>query len=327
MTISIKKTRPATSEEWDFIWKNCDYSTYFHSREWAEIWNSYNPGIMHPEPKMVIFSDGKEALLPLSSWDTPKGLTKNFISSPAGTYGGWIAAEELHLEHAAALAGYLTKKCGNISWRLNPYEELAFKTKIRPTRDDETQTLDLTEGFEVLYKRWTKGHRSAAQKARREGVGIKPASAVEDWQAYYQTYEDSMRRWGEKATSRYRWELFETMFRRNSPFIKLWLAVYREAIVGGALCFYAKKHVVYWHGATLEEYFALRPNHLLMYECIKAAFEEGYKWFDFNPSGGFKGVKAFKEGFGTKALKCPVIEIETTRSKIIKKLKGIFRYR
>jgi lipid II:glycine glycyltransferase (peptidoglycan interpeptide bridge formation enzyme) len=122
-----------------------------------------------------------------------------------------------------------------------------------------------------------------------------------DWKKYYEVYEDSLLRWGDKASSRYELRLFEEMQRRNSPNIKLWLAAYQEKIIAGALCFYAKKHVVWWHGASLEKHFRLRPNTLIIYEAIKDACERGFSWFDFNPSGGHEGVTSFKKRFGTQA--------------------------
>ena len=66
MDIQIEQIRPALPEEWDAIWDDCSYATYFHSREWAEIWSCYTQGDLRPNPLLVLFSDGKEALLPLS---------------------------------------------------------------------------------------------------------------------------------------------------------------------------------------------------------------------------------------------------------------------
>jgi lipid II:glycine glycyltransferase (peptidoglycan interpeptide bridge formation enzyme) len=77
--------------------------------------------------------------------------------------------------------------------------------------------------------------------------------------------------------------------------------------IAGALCFYAQKHAVYWHGAALQSHFSLRPVNLLMSEIIRHACEEGHQWFDLNPSGGHPGVKKFKESLGAQALKAPVI--------------------
>ncbi|NEQ84270.1 MAG: GNAT family N-acetyltransferase, partial [Moorea sp. SIO2I5] len=75
-------------------------------------------------------------------------------------------------------------------------------------------------------------------------------------------------------------------------------------MISGALCFYAKKHVVYWHGSSLEKYLNLRPVNLVMYEIVKDSCEQGYSWFDFDTSGGLPGVIAFKKSFGAKPLDC-----------------------
>ncbi len=54
---------------------NVSYSTYFHSSEWAEIWSKYTKRKMGLAPFLVLFSDGKKALLPFSC------LTKDGIIS------------------------------------------------------------------------------------------------------------------------------------------------------------------------------------------------------------------------------------------------------
>ncbi|MDI7258436.1 MAG: GNAT family N-acetyltransferase [Thermodesulfobacteriota bacterium] len=322
-SISITRIRPATSDEWDFIWRECDYSTYYHSREWAEIWNVYSKGRIRPDPKLVLFSDEKKALLPISSQRDYNGLVKIYISSPPGAYGGWISTDKLNVAHAFLLADYLTKKNGNLFWQLNPYDELALKTGVRTTRDLETRVLNLAGGFDAVYRGWTKGHKSAVHKASNAGVKIKLASMLGDWLTYYHVYEESLCRWGERATSVYGWDFFNEMFWLKSPNSKLWLAVYQDKIIAGALCLYAKKHVVYWHGAALAEHFHLRPVNLLMYEAIKNACEQGYSWFDLGCSGGHEGVEAFKKSFGAEALACPVVSTETMAYSFIKKIGGI----
>ena len=316
MSISITNVRSATAGEWDITWSECDHSTYFHSREWAEIWTFYSKGKICPAPILITFSDGKKALLPLSLQKNLAGFRKKYLSSPAGTFGGWISTHELSVEHADLLTHYLTQKIDDITWRLNPYDHLALKAHIRPSKFDETHALHLAGGFDTIYKGWTKGHRSAARKAQQHGVTIEFAYTLDDWYSYYQVYEDSLQRWGNKASSVYKWALFNEMLRRNSPYIKLWLAIYQDKVVAGALCFYAKKHAVYWHGAALKDYFHLRPINLLMYEAIKDACERGYAWFDFNPSGKHTGVKAFKKSFGANTLQSNIYSHPTGLEKV-----------
>jgi hypothetical protein len=323
MTLSIDRIRAPRDREWDLLWDTCAYSTYFHSREWAEIWRDYTGGALQPDPRLIRFADGKQALLPLSCWASRRGLLKRYESSPAGTFGGWISADDLTAEHASVLAAYLTEEIGELVWRVNPYDRLGSACGVAATEDDVTHTLSLEPGFDAIRRTWTKGHRSAARKASREGVLVRIASTLEEWQAYYRAYQDSLRRWGTKATSEYGWTIFDAMRRRGSPHIRLWLATYQDIVVAGALTFSARRHVVYWHGAALESFLRLRPVHWILHCAIRDACEREAAWFDFNPSGGHPGVAAFKQGFGTRTLPCPVVRRErslTTYAKQARRL-------
>ena len=307
MNLALSGKHQATEKEWDTIWEQCEYSTYFHSREWAEIWQKYTRENMTADAVIVEFSDGATALLPFSTQTMLKGLVNKYILSPAGTFGGWLSTDKLSNTHGRLLNDFISNKCKYLTWRLNPYNSLETKLNIKDLRKDETHVLELEPGFETIHKSWTKGHTSAARKARQSGVEVREAKSLEDWVAYYEIYQDSLKRWGEAASSCYEWQLFQNMCELSSTNIKLWIASFEGKMIAGALCFYAKKHVVYWHGSALSEYFNLRPVNLLMYEIIRESCENGYQWFDFNPSGGNEGVIAFKKSFGAKALNSPVV--------------------
>jgi len=276
--------------------------------------------MLQPEPLLFTFSDGKEALLPLSCERLCSSLVKSYISSPGVTFGGWISSDGLTLEHAQLQASWF-KKLRDVRWRLNPYDHLALQSGAKTLKNDETQVLNLTCGFDRVYKRWKKGHRAAPRQAQKAGVLVRSASTLQDWKAYYEVYQDSLNRWGDRASSRYSWRMFSELFKRGSPNVVLWLATYQEKVVAGALCLYAKRHVAYWHGASLSEYFRLRAVNLIIYEAIKDACERGYCYFDFNPSGGHEGVKAFKKHFGTEALPCPIVISSTQISKVTRMLR------
>ena len=137
LSISISNVRPASSSEWDMIWRECDYSTYFHSREWAEIWSKYTKRKMFLTPFLVSFSDGKKALLPFSCLKKDgiapilMGTSRQYVSSPECTYGGWISSDKLDNNHAILLLNLIKKKFNNLFWRLNPYDDIALKSGIR----------------------------------------------------------------------------------------------------------------------------------------------------------------------------------------------------
>lgn len=319
-SISIADVCSASPDTWDKIWRECDYATYFHSREWAEIWSNHTQGKIFPKPKLVTFSDGKTALIPLSARKLYWGLVTDYISSVEGGFGGWISTDQLQLEHAALLVDYLTARNRiNLVWRLNPYDELVFKAQPPSVWDDETHAINLEKDFKAIYTNQSSAVRKA-RKAEKSGVTISVEDSLEGWKEYYEVYQETIKRWGDSTISVYDWSLFQEIFQCNSPHIKLWVARYQGKIVSGALCFYAKKHSVYWHGSSLESYFQLRPVNLLMYEIMKDAHSRGYTWFDFNPSAGLKGVAAFKVSLGASPLPSPIVSIKTPMKEFIQKV-------
>jgi hypothetical protein len=306
MTITVEKIRIASKSEWDRIWSECEFATFFHSREWSEIWQNYTNGNFRPFPFSLVFSDGTRAVFPLT-WNNAEQM---YFSSPAWTYGGLISLDSIDTRHLLAVADWAPKVIGRVFIRTNPFLGIIDPdVTALPFHDDETHVLYLKEGIESVFKGWTKGHKSAVIKARREGVTISQASSPEEWREYFGIYKDSLERWGDKASSRYDWTFFESISNRKSANIKLWLAYYNGKAIAGALCFYSRNHAVYWHGAALRDYFKLRSVQLLLFEAIRRAVENGFSWFDLNPSGGHEGVKLFKRGFGTSVLSCPWLEV------------------
>jgi CelD/BcsL family acetyltransferase involved in cellulose biosynthesis len=309
--LDIRHVQRATAQEWDAHWQGCDHATYFHSREWAEVWQAATRGRVQAEPHLVTFSDGATALLPLCSTPTMARLAKTYLSGHVATLGGWISDDDLAAPHAALLADALTRRFGNVVWKLNPFDPLTTPFRSLANEPDETDVLDLSPGFEEVHRRWTKGHRSAVTKARRVGVTVSTASTPEDWRAYHAVFQDSVRRWGKDAFFIHGPELFQELGRQRRPNVRLWLARFEGEVVAGALCLYANHHVSYWHGAALQRHFPLRPVNLLLYEAIRHACEQRHlRWFDLGSSGPLEGVRSFKRSFGPSAMPCPTVRVE-----------------
>jgi hypothetical protein len=322
--ISVANVRPASLSEWDKIWNECYYSTYFHSSEWADIWSSYTKRKISLTPFLVKFSDGKKALLPFSCI-TKEGIipiltgTRNlYVSSPECTYGGWISSDKLDKDHGILLLNLIKKKFNNLFLRMNPYDDVALNSGFSISDQGETHSINLEKGFDVIASNMSRDHRRGVKKALQNKVSIRVASSIDDWLEYYKVYEITVNRWGNRLLGeKYSWSLFHDIFKRNSPNVELWLAIYEDKVISGELCFHSKRHFVCWHGASIDTYFHFGPRNLLLFEAIKNACEKHYSWFDFNPSAGLQGVKAFKEGFGAQALKCPIVSLKTRNMRTI----------
>ncbi len=322
--LRIEEVRPASATEWDRAFDGCAYATHFHSREWAEAWAAVGAGRLRPAPTAAHFSDGARAVLVLTRERRGRGRWPRALSNPAGTYGGWLAGPEVGAEHGRLLAGLMCAAAPESWWRVNPFDPFAGALdhgvpRAATVQDDETDVLDLRAGFEAVLTGFSRGHRSALSKARRAGVAVRGARGERDWDAYQAVVADSIRRWGARGGSAdYPPRLFEEI-RRGSR-AKLWVAEHDGHVVAGALCFYAPHHAVYWHGATLERAFEVRPSTLLLAQVIEDACARGCEWFDFNPSGGLAGVREFKRRFGTRPLACPVVTHRSSRARVTERI-------
>jgi len=289
----VESIRRATDQEWDAMVDAAPTAIYFQTREWFEIWSDYAG--FRIDTRLITFRSGKKVLLPLCHQEFLGGLLKIHFLTPKGM-GGFVTTEELDPDEKRELFNLL-KDVTPLYCAVNPYDSLTNEFD-RFNTADWTQVLDLSQGFESIFARWSKGHHSGTKKGLRQGISAETATTESDWQSYFGMYEESLARWGNDATNRYGWALFASMLKKHSPKIRLWLARYEGKLVSGALCIYHNAHVAYWHAASTREFYGkLDASHVLQYFIISDACQNGYRFYDFLPSGGIEGVAHFKGGF------------------------------
>jgi hypothetical protein len=317
----------ASETEWQEICDQCPYATYFHTPEWARVFSAYMQGRMRPWPRKIIFTDGGIAIIPLSRISYFNGLLKQYESSPAGTFGGWLSKQELSPGHARELVRYMQNH-KNLTWRENPYDPCLRDIEIKGANNDFTQTIDLRRSYDEVKRSASKTHKNLTNRAIRSGVSVSVADSKEQWQRHFQGYLASRSRWekagSQKSTTGYSWELFELLFNAHSPHCKLWLALYKDEIASSVISFYWNHHAVAWHGGAFEEYFDVYPNHLLYQEMVRDAHGKGFHWFDFNTTGDLSGVASFKDQLGTQRIPSRVLDKASLSKKIARTVKSIF---
>lgn len=317
----ISSIGQASASEWDSAWSNCHYATFYHSRKWFDLWCDYNRGLT-PEPVIIKFSDGKKAMIPLARKTAYSGIVSTLITSPVGTYGGWISSDALEIHHACLLVEYLLSR-KSIRWRINPvdintpvFSPTSVVTGIAGAgmsniSMDYTHVVDTTVGFDTVEAAISKSNLRSVRRAFRLGIEVFEAESEKEWADYFNIYGDALQRWGENATSNYHLSLFERIRRIGSPDVQLRLAVYKNKPIAGVLFLKSAKHVSIWHAATRTDSLHLSPSNILAYFALEEACRTGKTWFDFNPSGGHTGVAHNKERFGTVKLPCPEIVIKS----------------
>lgn len=290
-----------SKEFWNSVVAKSDHATFFHTYAWANtVTRSFPQCVI--ETKGFILEDGTRVVLPLVSTTAGK-LFMRYISMQPAVYGGPVtdcrALEQQEVD--AIFRAIISPRIAAISITGNPLRAFELPHQFE-VFEDFTQILDLRDGFDVAYGNWSKGHRWAPRKARREGISVKPADTEAEVLEYFRCYQRNLERWGDSARSSYPMALFMNIFKLPRDKACLWLAFWRGRVVAGSVVFYHSKHAVYWHNAALGEFLDKYPNNLLQYEIIKDASSRGSQFYDFNPSGGragtLEGVVTFKSHFG-----------------------------
>lgn len=285
--------RKADEQEWNKFIKACPAATFFHSPQWHQVWQQY-AGYGY-EARMFEFESGRKALLPLSWKKRAKGLMKEYISSPAGTYGGFLVNELLSDAETKKLQDYI-KGFALIQIRENPFQKILEDSFW--TKSDFTQCIELNQTWEVIS-----ANMKNAQIERKVRIGERHFLKVrkiefQEIKDYYKLYQLRREKW-KFPTNNYQIELFELLQTKEN--VDFWGVFYKDRLVGGGPFFTTNSsHIVSWLSVCDPLKLHLKPYEYLYFNLIKIYKKKGFRWFDFNPSGGHEGVVKFKKGFGAE---------------------------
>lgn len=146
-------------------------------------------------------------------------------------------------------------------------------------------------------------HRSQVQRnirrAEREGLTVRLGSSPHDLvDIFYQLHLRTRRRQGVPVQPR----RFFRLLWDNAIATGLGSVLIAEAAgqpIAAAVFLTWNETVIYKFGASDEGSWSLRPNHLLIWHAIRAACEQGCRWFDFGRTDiGNEGLRNFKLSWG-----------------------------
>jgi hypothetical protein len=284
---------------WEQLSNQSRGATFFHTPAWANLlietfprWQVATWGIQ--------FEDGNVAVVPMTKYPIfGRGTAYWYESTAPGVYGGPLFRKEPGHDHYLTIWTELAKR-GNFSLSGNPFA--SWELSDPKSRVLFTQILDLENDFAKIYRGFSMGRRHTIKFAKKSGVTTEYTTQRKDFLEYYDVYLDQLKRWGKNATDFYPRRLFENLavLAAQDSRVKLWVARFEGKVISGLVVLYQNQHLVTWHGATLESHFKYRPVDLLYSAVIKEACESGYKYFDFNYSGGHENVVYFKERYGAR---------------------------
>ena len=146
-------------------------------------------------------------------------------------------------------------------------------------------------------------HRSQVQrnigKAERSGLTVRRAERQSDLtEIFYNLHLRTRRRQGTPVQPR---RFFALLWQRMvEPGLGSVLLAYAGDVpVAGAVFLHWNNHVVYKYGASDPSFWKLRPNHLIFWQAIRTACENGCHTLDFGRTDlANQGLRDFKSGWG-----------------------------
>ena len=154
----------------------------------------------------------------------------------------------------------------------------------------------------VVYARF---HASQVQRnirrAEREELSVRRSTEPRDLlTTFYDLHLRTRRRQGVPIQPRRFFRLIaERMLARGGGWVDVVEGAGRP--LAAALFLAGNGTVIYKFGASDEAAWSLRPNHLLFWNAIRAACEDGYQTFDFGRTdAGHDSLAAFKRSWGAR---------------------------
>lgn len=302
----MKITKGCDIDLWWEISKIDYHSTFFQCPIWHHWIQKVYPN--YKEYTITFKSEsGIIGVVPLL--ETGKVIGKfcsKLNSTYAGNYGGYLSESNLSRADEKELWKNIPNwHIGTLNINGTPFRSSYYDglTKGYKVEEYSTHIVDFSKLNGNLTDIFTHSNRTNINKAESDGLTIVEANTLEDYRNYFEIYLDTQKRWGGNKTTDYPAGFFEVGYEMSQKYpdnIKLWFVKKDNQSIAGGLVFYWNEHVVAWHAASLTEYLNLRPNNYLHYKIMENAISKGYKYYDFNPSNGLKGVERFKEGFGAE---------------------------
>jgi lipid II:glycine glycyltransferase (peptidoglycan interpeptide bridge formation enzyme) len=179
--------------------------------------------------------------------------------------------------------------------------------KVRPIQPNfSTVTLDISEDLDTVLASLNQKGRHAIRRAERDGVTVQRVQATEEnCRAMYQLLaETAAGSFGIRSYNYYKtfWQRYEQVGQGQ-----LFFATFKDKTVAGAYALVLGTKSTYKDGASVRERTAYGASHLLQWEVIQWAKENGSLSHDFcgappsdqinNPDHPHYGIGRFKTSF------------------------------
>lgn len=313
--ITVAPYTEADRAEWENFLDRCNNATMFHRQAFLDY---HAPGKFHFHH--VMFRSGRKLVAVMPGGFFPDRPLQYW--SPVGaSYGGFVAPDlpfETCLQIVDAFIAYGTAQ----GWRdafiipppiiyareLNQHFEYAMLyRKFGFELHYISHAIPLTRG-EHFLDYFDKTARKSIRKILRSGMLRVEES--DDYSTFYDILVENKARHGARPT--HTLEELERLRTLVPEHLRL-LMVYADGTpIAGSLLFLTNDRVALcFYNMLRYQYEHLRPIYLLMYEIVRRAYAEGYRWVDIGVSQDTRAADpmtpslsliAFKERFDARGV-------------------------
>ncbi len=284
---------------WNEVARRCECATFFHTYAWAGAIQKSFPG-MRIAAKAFQFGHDDWVIFPMIQAGTElRGFFKHYVSSEPGVYGGPIFNRELSPERIQRMVPHLHHlRSASIRIFGNPFCDMGFQSFEKSESSTHVLTLSDHKDLQEIYAKFSRDVKKGIRDAENQRVECSLIEVPEGVKDYCAVYDEVTQLRGANATNRYPIELFKNLFDRRDDGIKFWVARLYGKVIGGVVSCEFNRHIDLWHAAWLPVAHNIGAGKYVYQKVIEYAFQKGYKYFDFNPSGGHRGTMKLKEEFG-----------------------------
>ncbi len=286
---------------WNDVAQRCESATFFHTYAWFDAVRKSFPE-MRSATKAFQFGEDDWVVFPLMQVGTElRGFFKHYVSNEPGVYGGPIFNKAFNAERARQIfPHFMNVRTACMKIFGNPLFDLTSTLGAFKTEENSTHILNLSEFKDVqeISGRYARDVKKGIRDAETQRVECVQLNDLEGLKSYFSVYEEVTRLRGASATNQYPFDLFKNLFDRRNEGVKFWSARLYGKVIGGVISCEFNRHIDLWHAAWLPVAHNIGAGKLVYHKVIEYAFERGYKYFDFNPSGGHRGTMKLKEEFG-----------------------------
>jgi len=305
---NVKIIDPAQDPRWDKFVENHPFGWVVHLSGWKQVLEkSFKHMKGHYLALIDTTTDDIQAALPL--FEVRSWLIGNrLISIPFATLCDPLISSGEQMDILFNSAVKLSRDLGISRIELRTFMSSPFIGNNSLTRDDyyKHHYIPLDKEPEELKKSFHRTNvRQRIRRAQNIGLDHRVADSESDVMTFYELHTKTRKKIGLPPQP---YTFFKQLWRTFSPSKRmvLLLAERNNITLAGLILFKFKDRVSAEFLASDERYLNVSPNHLLFWEAIKSAYDEGYKIFDFGrTSPNNETLMTFKNRWGTQLVDLP----------------------